>query len=113
MSERLTTTINHFKDGLTSMGTAAARHSIESWKAELETYDGAIFHTIATDLGHLHTELAKSEIDGEKVGKLLIKLGKETAKSGTHAGDKSGKVDELGSLLEKAGSQLSGATAKA
>lgn len=95
------------------MGVAAARHSIESWKTELQGYDGAIFHTIATDLGHLHDELEKDEIDGKKVGRLLVKLSKETAKSGANAGSKNEQIDELGSLLEKAGHQLTGDAVKA
>ena len=75
MSERLQTTIKHFQAGVTSMGLTAARHSIESWQTELQSYDGKAFETIVTDLGHLHDELGKDTIDGKKVGKLLTKLG--------------------------------------
>jgi hypothetical protein len=113
MSERLTTTIKHFKDGVTSMGLAAARHSIESWQAELKTYEGAVFHTIVTDLGHLHDELGKDEIDGTKVGRLMVKLGKETARCAKSADDKSNLVAELGELLEKNGEKLEGQKATA
>ncbi|GAC1462456.1 MAG: hypothetical protein PVSMB8_16310 [Vulcanimicrobiaceae bacterium] len=113
MSERLTTTIKHFKDGVTSMGLTAARHSIESWKGELEGYDGAAFKTIATDLGHLHTELGKDQIDGKKVGKLLVKLGKETASCSKTADGKNDQIGELGSLLEKAGHDLDREAVKA
>jgi hypothetical protein len=113
MSERLTTTIKHFKDGVTSMGLAAARHSIESWQTELKEYDGAGFKTIVTDLGHLHDELGRDEIDGAKVGKLLVKLGKETAKTAKDAGDKGNLVEELGQLLEENGHKLEGAKANA
>ncbi len=113
MSERLTTTIKHLKDGITSLGITAAQHSIESWQAELRGYEGAGFHTIATDLGHLHDELGKKEIDGTKVGRLLTKLGKETVKVAKHGDDKAGAVEELGQLLEKSGEQLSGAKASA
>lgn len=113
MSERLTTTVNHLKEGITSMGLAAARHSIESWQTELKTYEGAGFHTIVTDLGHLHDELGRDEIDGKKVGQLLTKLGKETVKVAKQADDKSNVVEELGQLLEKSGAQLSGEKATA
>ncbi len=107
MSERLTTTIKHLKDGVASMGIAAARHSIESWQTELKEYDGAVFHTLVTDLGHLHEELAADEIDGGKVGKLLAKLGRETAKAAKGAdGAKHDQVAELGELLESAATQL-------
>jgi len=109
MSERLTTTVKHLKDGVASMGIAAARHSIESWQTELKGYDGAAFHTIVTDLGHLHDELGKDEIDGKKVGRLMVKLGKETARVAKGAGDKSSVVEELGQLLEDQGAKLEGA----
>ena len=108
MSERLTTTVKHLKDGITKLGVTAARHSIESWKTELEGYEGPAFKTIATDLGHLHDELSKGEIDGAKVGKLLTKLGKETVKTASHGGDKSDTVKELGELLEHAAGELGG-----
>jgi len=113
MSERLTTTIKHFKDGVTSMGLTAARHSIESWKGELEGYDGPAFHAIATDLGHLHAELGKEQIDGKKLGKLLVKLGKETAKCSKNADGKTDQIGELGALLEKAGHELDTDSVKA
>ena len=106
MSERLHTTIKHFKDGVTSMGLAAARHSIESWRTELQNYDGKQFDTIVTDLGHLHDELGNDDIDGKKVGKLLVKLGKETSRVAKSAEDKHDLVAELGHQLEKAGADL-------
>ncbi len=113
MSERLQTTIKHFKDGVTSMGLTAARHSIESWQTELKGYDGKPFEAIVTDLGHLHDELGSSEIDGKKVGKLLAKLGKETAKIAKSADDKNDLVTQLGEQLEKAGADLDKETANA
>ena len=106
MSERLQTTIKHFQAGVTSMGLAAARHSIESWQTELKGYDGKAFATIVTDLGHLHDELGKDAIDGAKVGKLLTKLGKETAHAASSADEKNELVAELGNQLEKAGATL-------
>ncbi len=108
MSERLTTTIKHLKAGVTSMGRAAAQHSIEAWQTELSGYEGAKFRTIATDLGHLHNELSKEEIDGANVGKLMVKLGKETVSVAKDADDKSGLVQELGTLLERNGEKLKG-----
>ena len=106
MSERLQTTIKHFQAGVTSMGLAAARHSIESWQTELKGYDGKAFETIVTDLGHLHDELGRDEIDGKKVGKLLTKLGKETTRVASSAENKNELVTELGHQLESAGAQL-------
>jgi hypothetical protein len=113
MSERLQTTIKHLQAGVTSMGLTAARHSIESWQSELESYDGKPFDTIVTDLGHLHDELGKDTIDGKKVGKLLTKLGKETARVATSGDDKNDLISELGHQLEKAGTELDRETAKA
>ena len=109
MSERLTTTVKHLKEGVTSMGIAAARHSIESWQTELKGYEGTGLHTIVTDLGHLHVELGKSEIDGNKVGHLMTKLGKETVQIAKSAGDQSALVAEVGRLLEGQGAKLEGA----
>lgn len=113
MSERLQTTIKHFQAGVTSMSLAAARHSIESWQTELKGYDGKEFDTIVTDLGKLHDELSSEAIDGKSIGKLLGKLGKETARIASAADTKSELVTELGAQLEKAGAQLSKETAKA
>lgn len=113
MSERLQTTIKHFQAGVTSMGLAAARHSIESWQTELKGYEGKPFDTIVTDLSHLHDELGKDTVDGKKVGKLLTKLGKETARVASSADEKNDLVAELGSQLEKAGAQLDKETAHA
>ncbi len=111
MSERLTTTVKHLKDGAMAMGLAAARHSIESWQEELKSYDGANFATIVTDLGHLHDELGKAEIDGKTVGRLMTKLGKETVRCAKSAGDKSNLVEELGQLLEDQGAKIGAETA--
>jgi len=113
VSERLQTTIKHFQAGVTSIGLTAARHSIESWRAELKGYEGKNFATIVTDLGHLHDELGKATIDGKKVGKLLTKLGKETARVAASADDKNELVTELGNQLERAGAELDRETAKA
>lgn len=88
------------------MTMSAARHSIESWQTELRGYDGKACETIVTDLGHLHDELGKGDVDVKKIGKLLMKLGKETARVAPSADDKNDLVAELGSQLEKAGSQL-------
>ncbi len=93
------------------MGLTAARHSIESWQTELSGFEGAGFKTIVTDLGHLHDELSKDEISGERVGKLLAKLGQATAKHAKDAGEKGNEVAELGKLLEHGASELSGAKA--
>lgn len=106
MSERLQTTINHLKDGVVSMGMAAARHSIDAWHAELSDYDGALFATIVTDLEHLRGELAKAEVSGNSVAKLLSKLGKETVRVASAGDEKNDLVAELGAQLEKAGTQL-------
>jgi hypothetical protein len=106
MSERLQTTIKHFQAGVMSMGLAAARHSIESWQSELRQYEGKHFASIVTDLGHLHDELGKETIDAKKVGRLMTKLGKETARVASEADDKNDLVEELGNQLERAGTQL-------
>jgi hypothetical protein len=113
MSERLQTTVKHLKAGITSMGLSAARHSIESWQTELAGYEGKAFETIVTDLGHLHDELGKDAIDGKRVGRLLTKLGKETARVASLADEKNELVVELGDQLEKAGASLERETAKA
>jgi hypothetical protein len=113
MSERLQTTVKHLKAGIMSRGLSAARHSIASWQTELGGYEGKTFETIVTDLGHLHDELGKATIDGKKVGKLLTKLGKETARVASSADEKNDLVAELGDQLEKAGASLERETAKA
>ncbi len=112
MSERMQTTINHFKTGVISMGRAAAQHSIDSWQSELKDYEGAVFATIVSDLGRLRSELEKDDIDGNKIAKLLTKLGKETTRAASLASDKHSLVAQLGAELEKAASKLEKEAAK-
>ncbi len=88
------------------MSKAAARHSIESWKAELEASDSKPLQSIATDLGRLHAELSKEEIDGDKVAKLLSKLGQATNAVAPLAEDKTKLVAQLGKQLEKAADKI-------
>ena len=106
MSERIQTTVNHFNDGILAMSRAAAEHSIESWKAELEASGSKPLESIASDLGRLQDQLEKVTIDGSKVVSLLSKLGHATIDVAPLAEDKSDLLTKLGKQLEKAADKI-------
>ncbi len=98
MAADLNGTISALKGGLTSIPAEAAVSNIESWEKDLK--DAA--PEIATLLGQLKTALKNGSATPESLSKLLGSLAEKT--SSAAAGSK--EVEELGSLLKKAGSSL-------
>ena len=98
-------TIKHLKDGVKSFSISAATKNIEGWEATLEKLDAPGVKTIVKDLESLKKHLHAKELDGDAIGKLVVKLGKETmALSGKAEGKNAEKVHALGeALLHAAG----------
>lgn len=98
MAADLNGTISALKGGLTSIPAAAAVSNIESWEKDLKE----AAPEIATLLGQLKTALSSGSATPESLSKLLSSIAEKTSAAG--AGNK--QVEELGSLLKKAGSSL-------
>ena len=96
-------TIKHIKDGVKGFTVAAATKNIEGWEATLEKLDAPGVKTIIKDLESLKKALHASEINGETVRKLVVKLGKETvAIAGKSDSKNAEKIKALGEALSSA-----------
>ncbi len=108
MATRLDSTITHLKGGLTSFALDKAVTNIEGWQKALDEADKPELATISKDLGKLKGLLQKGELDGEAIGKLLVKLGKATTKVAADApATSTKKLSNLGGLLSSAAKDLS------
>lgn len=106
LDAKLDRTLNVLSGGLSGLAPESALHSIETWEAELQAAAKPEFTNIARDLAALRTELAGG-LDGSVIGKLLQRLGQQTATVAGQAGDGThAKLERLASLLIKAGSVL-------
>ena len=96
-------TINHIKDGVKGFTAKAAIKNIEGWEATLEKIETPIAKTIIKDLEALKKLLSSEKLDGEKIGKLVAKLGKETVQiAGKTEGKGAEKIKALGEALTHA-----------
>ena len=96
-------TIKHLKEGVKSFTVAAAVKNIEGWEATLEKTESAGAKTIIKDLENLKKHLHASEIDGEAVKRLVLKLGKETVTIAGKSDTKNAeKIKALGEALTHA-----------
>ena len=101
-------TIKHLKEGARSMTVSAAVKNIEGWEATLEKVDEPAAKTIVKDLENLQKHLHAKELDGEAIGKLMVKLGKETAAIGKKTDSKNAaKIQALGDALGHAAGSAS------
>ena len=97
-------TMKHIKEGVKGFTVSAAVENIEGWEAHLEKIEAPAAKAIVKDLESLKKHLQADKIDGGQVGKLVVKLGKETVALGGKAeGDKAAKVTKLGEALSKMG----------
>ncbi len=96
-------TINHIKEGVKGFTVKAAIKNIEGWEATLEKVEVPVAKTIIKDLEALKKLLSSEKLDGEKVKKLVAKLGKETVQiAGKTEGKTAEKVKALGEALTQA-----------
>ena len=96
-------TIKHIQDGVKGFTVKAAIKNIEGWEATLEKVEVPAAKAIIKDLEALKKMLESDKLDGEKVKKLILKLGKETvAIAGKSEGKNAEKIKALGEALNHA-----------
>ena len=101
-------TIKHLKEGVRSMTVSAAVKNIEGWEATLEKVDEPAAKAIVKDLENLKKHLHAKELDGAAIGKLMVKLGKETSAIGKKTESKNAaKIQALGDTLSHAAGSAS------
>lgn len=103
----LEATIRAVQGGLTSLPAEAAVDNIDGWRDALRASPNPIAREVYYDLGSLREELTSSEIDGERVGGLLIELGFNTQRLSIGLeGEMAANMAQLGRLLADAGFML-------
>ena len=99
-------TIKHIQDGVKGFTVAAATKNIEGWEATLEKVEAPAAKAIVKDLEALKKLLHADKLDGEKIRKLVAKLGKETVQiAGKTEGKNAEKIKALGEALTEAADQ--------
>lgn len=102
-------TIQALQGGVTSLAPATAVQNIQSWQSQLENAGDPALSEIAGNLGELNSMLQEQPIDGQAVGDLLSELGEQTTSAASNAqGDMTSQLEQLGTTLSEAGSNLSG-----
>ena len=97
-------TINHLKEGVKGFTVKAAIKNIEGWEATLEKVEAPAAKAIVKDLEALKELLGHEKLDGNKIKKLVQKLGKETvAIAKKSEGKTAEKLASLGEVLSRAG----------
>lgn len=105
MPKRFAATENAIEKGLSTTKPAAGAKLAEGWLTELENVDTPGAKGLHGDLQRLVKELEKDEPDGERVQKILGKLGPATVKIADRMEDEklAEKVRELGQALVEHG----------
>lgn len=110
-------TIDNLEGGLTQMPLAKAVSKIEDWKRRIEATEREDLRPIAAGLGELHQSLLGENVDGFRVGAILVRLGEQTetaaddvdpSTTGDSNVDLQKNLKRLGSLLRHAGGALTG-----
>lgn len=102
----LDATIIALKKGVTSMAVKTAVTNIEGWQKKLDESDKSGLKTLSKELDQLKDLLQEDEPNGKAIGKLMSKIGDQTAKAAEKADEDEKKIKELGELLVKAGDSL-------
>ena len=87
MPKRFAATENAFEKGITKTTPQAGAKLVADWAKELEKLDTPGAKAIHSDLLQLEKELTKDDPDGDRLKKIMNKLGSETTKI-------AGKVDD-------------------
>ena len=97
-------TINHIKEGVKGFTVKAAIKNIEGWEATLEKVENPGAQAVLKDLTALKDMLGSETLDGNKIKKLVQKLGKETLAVAKKAeGKNAEKIMALGEALSHTG----------
>ena len=107
MPKRFAATENAIEKGLSSVKPAQGAKLAGDWLTELENVDVAGAKGLHGDLQRLTKELEKDEPDGERVRKILGKLGPATVKIADRIEDEklAEKVRTLGEALVEHGDE--------
>jgi hypothetical protein len=95
--------------GITQIPTAIALPMIRRLEEHLDATNVEPLDQIASGLEELREELGKQQIDGNRVGRILIDLGNRTNAVGGNAqiaGSAAPRLTRLGELLTQGGQQL-------
>ncbi len=108
-NKKLDDTIEMLKGKLEQSAAKTAAKSIEKWETTLESAEWRGAKTIHEDLARLRKHLEGDNLDGAKIGELMIKLGESTSRAAGHEETKGiEKVEQLGHALVAAGEKLGG-----
>ena len=103
--------------GLTEIPLSKAINRIDDWKRKIEETERQDLLPIAAGLGELHQSLVGDNVDGVRIGAILVRLGEQTeaaaddvapATLGDTTEDLTKNLKRLGSLLRHAGGALGG-----
>lgn len=107
MATQVQSTTEALRGDLTSLGSKGT-DAIQKWEDKLEGADWRGAKTIHEDLGRLRRHLESGDLDGQKIGELLTKLGEATKRAADHAEGNSGAgLKDLAAALQEAGAGLS------
>lgn len=105
MAVKFAATMNAINRGLDDVKPACGANMVEDWETALADVDVPGAKGIARDLASLRKQLEKGEPDGERVVKLLHRLGDATTKIADRADKQSDKIKALGEALVEAGDE--------
>jgi hypothetical protein len=107
MPKRFAATENAVEKGLANTNPKSGAKLVSEWVSELEKTDVAGAKGLHNDLARLQKELEKDEPNGDRVSKILGKLGPATLKLADKCEDpKVGeKVRSLGEALSASGTE--------
>lgn len=105
MAVKFAATMNAVNKGLDELKPAKGADLIEDWETALADIDVSGAKGIARDLAALRKQLEKSEPDGERVLKLVHRLGQATSKIADKSDKQSDKLKALGDALSEAGDE--------
>ncbi len=88
---------------------AGTDNHLQRWIEDLKAASNPEFHKLVVDLQELKALLNSGTYDGSQVGRLLHRLGNETARTAEYAeGNTRTHVEKLGTALLAAAGQLQG-----
>ena len=106
MATQVQSTIDALRGDLTALG-GKGTDAIKKWEDKLESADWRGAKTIHEDLGKLRRHLEGDDLDPQKIGELLTKLGEATERAAEHAEGNSGAgLKDLAAALQEAGAGL-------
>ncbi len=106
MPKRFGATESAIEKGLANATPKSGAKLVEDWLTEIEKDDVSGSKGLQHDLERLHKELSADEPNGDKVQKILGKLGPATLKLADKAdGSVADKVRHLGESLKDAGKE--------